>query len=167
MGVPLCISFKPTQLLGNLMSKNKVLALSSPGGHWVQLCRLIPAFKNSDVVYACTYNKASELSDDDNYYVIGDVSRDSIQRIFSVILGIVKILKKEKPAIIITTGALPGLITIFLGRCYGIKTIWLDSIANSEKISMSGKIASYLAHHSFTQWENLSGKRIKYIGRVI
>lgn len=149
------------------MLKNKVLALSSPGGHWVQLCRLIPSFKSSYVVYACTYNKASELSDDDNYYVIGDISRDSIQRVFSVISGIVKILKKEKPTVIITTGALPGLITIFLGRLLGIKTIWLDSIANSEKISMSGKIASYLAHNCFTQWENLAGERIKYIGRVI
>jgi UDP-N-acetylglucosamine:LPS N-acetylglucosamine transferase len=154
-------------MIGTKMLKNKVLALSSPGGHWVQLCRLIPAFKASDVIYACTYNKASELSDDDNYYIIGDISRDSIGRIFSVISGIVKILKKEKPTVIITTGALPGLIIILLGRLFGIKTIWLDSIANSEKISMSGKIASYLAHNCFTQWEILADKRIKYIGRVI
>ncbi len=146
---------------------NKILALSSPGGHWVQLCRLIPAFKECNVVYACTYSKASELTENDSYYVIGDISRDSIGRIFSVISGIVTILKKEKPTVIITTGALPGLITIFLGRIYGIKTIWLDSIANSEKISVSGKVASYLAHNCFTQWENLSNERIKYIGRVI
>jgi len=149
------------------MKRRKILAIASPGGHWVQLCRLIPAFSESDVVYACTYNKASELSDDDNYYVIGDISRDSMQRIFSVISGIIKILKKEKPTIIITTGALPGLITILLGRFYGIKTIWLDSIANSEKVSMSGKIASYLAHNCFTQWEGLADERIKYVGRVI
>lgn len=149
------------------MKRNKVLALSSPGGHWVQLCRLIPAFKASEVVYACTYNKASELSDDETYYVVGDISRDSIQRIFSVISDIVKILKKEKPTIIITTGALPGLITVLLGRLFGIKTIWLDSIANSEKISMSGKLASYLTRNCFTQWEGLANKRIKYIGRVI
>jgi UDP-N-acetylglucosamine:LPS N-acetylglucosamine transferase len=149
------------------MSKNKVLALSSPGGHWVQLCRLIPAFKAVDVVYACTYRKASELSEKDNYYVIGDISRDSIQRIFSVISGIVRILRKEKPTVIITTGALPGLITLVLGRLFGIKTIWLDSIANSEQVSMSGKIAAYLAHNCFTQWENLANNRIKYIGRVI
>jgi UDP-N-acetylglucosamine:LPS N-acetylglucosamine transferase len=149
------------------MKRSKILAIASPGGHWVQLFRLIPAFSKSEVVYACTYNKASELSDDDNYYVIGDISRDSIGRIFSVISGIVKILKKEKPTVIITTGALPGLITILLGRLFGIKTIWLDSIANSEKISMSGKIASHIAHNCFTQWEKLSDERIKYIGRVI
>jgi len=149
------------------VKRNKLLALSSPGGHWVQLCRLIPAFKECKVVYACTYSKASELADNDSYYVIGDISRDSIGRVFSVISGIVTILKKEKPTVIITTGALPGLITIFLGRIYGIKTIWLDSIANSEKISVSGKIASYLAHNCFSQWESLSNGRIKYIGRVI
>ena len=149
------------------MKKSKILAIASPGGHWVQLCRLIPVFSKFDVVYACTYSKASELAVNDNYHVIGDISRDTIGRIFSVISGIVKILKKEKPTIIVTTGALPGLITILLGRFYGIKTIWLDSIANSEKISMSGKIASYLAHNCFTQWENLADTRISYIGRVI
>jgi len=149
------------------MKRSKILAISSPGGHWVQLCRLIPAFKVCDVVYACSYNKASELSDNDNYYVIGDVSRDSIQRIFSVALGVVKILKEEKPTVIITTGALPGLISILLGRLYGVNTIWLDSIANSEKVSMSGKVASYFAHSCFTQWEYLSSERIRYIGRVI
>jgi len=149
------------------MKKNKVLALSSPGGHWVQLCRLLPVFKECDVVYACTYQKATELSDDDKYYVIGDISRDSIHRVFPVISGILSIFKKEKPTVIITTGALPGLITLVLGRCYGIKTIWLDSIANSEQVSMSGKIASFIAHNTYTQWEHLTNKRIQYIGRVI
>ena len=146
---------------------NKVLALSSPGGHWVQLCRLLPAFKTYDVVYACSYVKAAELTENDKYYVIDDISRDSMHRVFTVITCVLTIFKNEKPTVIITTGALPGLITIFLGRFYGIKTIWLDSIANSEKVSMSGKVASYLAHNAFTQWEHLTNNRIHYIGRVI
>jgi UDP-N-acetylglucosamine:LPS N-acetylglucosamine transferase len=150
-----------------LILKIKVLALSSPGGHWVQLCRLLPVFEKTDVVYACTYLKPTELSENDKYYVIEDISRDSIKNIFTVITKIVIILKKEQPSVIITTGALPGLITILLGRIYGKKTVWLDSIANSEKISFSGIIASHLAHNVFTQWENLASKRIQYIGRII
>ena len=149
------------------MKRNKVLAVSSPGGHWVQLCRMIPAFTNHEVVYACTYNKVTELNNNDKYHVIDDISRDSIGKIFKVISQNIKILKIEKPNVIITTGALPGLITLLLGRLYGAKTIWLDSIANSEEISMSGKIASYLANYSFTQWESLANERIRYIGRVI
>ncbi|MEP2653795.1 MAG: hypothetical protein ABJH06_17590 [Paraglaciecola sp.] len=149
------------------MNNNKILALSSPGGHWVQLCRVLPAFKGCEVIYACTYTKPTELSEDDNYYTIGDISRDTISRSPKVIAGIWKILKKEKPTFVITTGALPGLITILLARLRGIKTIWLDSIANSEEISFSGRLASFLAHDCFTQWEGLATSRVKYIGRVI
>jgi UDP-N-acetylglucosamine:LPS N-acetylglucosamine transferase len=147
--------------------KQKILAISSPGGHWVQLCRLLPVFSTYDVVYACTYEKTTELNINDKYYVIGDISRDTISRIFNVIAGLVTILKKERPTHVFTTGALPGLITILIARLFGAKTIWLDSIANSEKISVSGTIASYLASHCFTQWEHLANNRIKYIGRVL
>ncbi|MCJ8349709.1 hypothetical protein [Moritella sp.] len=149
------------------MNKNKILAISSPGGHWVQLCRLLPLFASNNVVYACTYEKPTELSDSDNYYVIGDISRDTISRLFNVVSGLLSILRKEKPTHVITTGALPGLITIIIARLLGSKTIWLDSIANSEKISLSGFVASYFAHNSFTQWEHLANKRTQYIGRVI
>ena len=47
------------------MSKNKILALSSPGGHWVQLCRLLPVFDKFEMVYACTYVKPTELKASD------------------------------------------------------------------------------------------------------
>jgi len=151
----------------NTNDKKKVLAISSPGGHWVQLCRLLPVLSKYEVVYACTYEKTAELSSKDKYYVIGDISRDTISRVFNVIAGLVKILKKERPTHVFTTGALPGLITILVARLFGSKTIWLDSIANSEKVSLSGTIASYLSNHCFTQWEHLANKRIKYIGRVI
>jgi UDP-N-acetylglucosamine:LPS N-acetylglucosamine transferase len=147
--------------------KKKILAVSSPGGHWVQLCRLLPVFSKYEVVYACTYEKTTELNSSDKYYIIGDISRDTISRVFNVIAGLVTILKKERPTHVFTTGALPGLITIIIARFFGAKTIWLDSIANSEEISMSGKIASYFSNHCFTQWEHLANSRIKYIGRVI
>lgn len=149
------------------MKISKILVVSSPGGHWVQLCRLLPAFSDCKIVYACTYEKAVELPLDANYYQIGDINRDSIGKLFHVGSGIFKMLKYEKPTHIISTGALPGLLTLILGKLLGARTIWLDSIANSETISMSGKLASYFANDCFTQWEKLSTSKIKYIGRVI
>lgn len=145
----------------------KILVISSPGGHWVQLCRLIPALKENTVVYACTYERPTEIQKSDTYHKIEDISRDSIGRLPSAISNTWKIIKDEKPDIIITTGALPGLLAIAVGRLRRTKTIWLDSIANSEQVSMSGRIASYCANECYTQWSNLTNKRIKYIGRVI
>jgi len=151
----------------NGINKIKVLAVSSPGGHWVQLCRLLPVFSAYEVIYVCTYDKPTELNVNDKYYVIGDISRDSISRVFSVIGDLLRILKNERPTHVFTTGALPGLIAVIVARLFGSQTIWLDSIANSEKASLSGTIASYLSNHCFTQWEHLENKRIKYIGRIV
>ncbi len=150
-----------------MTKKLKVLAVSSPGGHWVQLSRLLPIFNENEVVYASTYIKPVELDKSDTYYIIEDISRDSLKKIFSSMVKIFSIINKEKPSHVITTGALPGLIAILIARSFGIKTIWLDSIANSEKMSASGMVASFVAHDCLTQWEHLSSSRIKYIGRVI
>lgn len=144
-----------------------VLVLSSPGGHWVQLCRLNPALQRSNLIYACTYVRPAELEACDTYYKIEDISRDSLKRLPSSISKIYRIFNREKPEIVITTGALPGLIAIIIGKIRGVQTIWLDSIANSENVSMSGRVASYIADDCYTQWEHLTSKRIKYMGRVI
>lgn len=149
------------------MPNKKILAVSSPGGHWVQLCRLVPSFDSCSVVYAGVYTRPTELNSDAVYYQIGDVSRDTMLKIPKVSSTIIKIIRNEKPNFIITTGALPGLLTLFIGKLFGIKTIWLDSIANSESISASGRLASYIADDCFTQWPNLTTSKIKYIGRVV
>lgn len=145
----------------------KILAISSPGGHWVQLCRLLPIFESKNVVFACTYDKAVELDKSCIYHKIEDISRDSIGRLWKACWSVFCILKEEKPTHVLTTGALPGLLALILARFLGSKTIWIDSIANSEKMSLSGTLASFFAHDCFTQWEHLSSNRVKYIGRVI
>jgi hypothetical protein len=146
------------------MKKYKVLAVSSPGGHWIQLNRLAPAFDSCDVVYASTYNH--EFSDR-SYFKLPDASRDTPLRMFPLFLGLLKVIVRERPNCIITTGALPGLVAILVGRILGKKTIWLDSIANSESISMSGKVAAYISTNTFTQWDSLATHRVRYIGRIV
>lgn len=63
-----------------------------------------------------------------------------------------------RPDVVITTGALPGLLVLLFGRLAGARTIWLDSLANSEKLSMSGRWAKVIASRWLTQWPQLAGK---------
>ena len=59
---------------------------------------------------------------------------------------------------VITTGSLPALIALVLAKyVFGAKTIWIDSIANAEKLSASGKKAGKIADLWLTQWPQLSG----------
>ena len=57
---------------------------------------------------------------------------------------------------VISTGAAPGYFAIRIGRLLGAKTIWVDSIANAEELSMTGKLVQRHADVWLTQWEHLS-----------
>jgi len=58
----------------------------------------------------------------------------------------------------VTTGAAPGYLAIRLGRLMGAKTIWVDSVANAEELSMSGRLAGRHAGLWLTQWAHLAGR---------
>jgi len=145
----------------------KILAIASAGGHWTQLLRLTPAFEGMDLVFVSTKDCFLEEVSQYKYYTIEDFSRKNKSKIPKTFKGIIKILRKEKPEVVLTTGAAPGLISLLVAKIFGIKTIWIDSIANVEKLSMSGKIASYFADRAYTQWAHLASNRVIYRGNVL
>jgi hypothetical protein len=66
------------------------------------------------------------------------------------------ILTKVRPNVVITTGAAPGYFAIRLAAMAGIRTVWIDSIANADALSLSGSKAGRHADLWLTQWEHLS-----------
>ena len=66
------------------------------------------------------------------------------------------IVAKERPDYVISTGAAPGYMSILFGRLFGAQTIWVDSIANVDRLSMSGKWAGKIANLWLTQWPQLA-----------
>jgi hypothetical protein len=66
------------------------------------------------------------------------------------------IMWTEKPDIVISTGAAPGYLALRLGRLINAKTIWLDSIANVDQLSLSGLRVGRYADLWLTQWPHLA-----------
>ncbi len=56
----------------------------------------------------------------------------------------------------ISTGALPGYMALRLGKLLGANTIWVDSIANVEELSESGRRIGNHADLWLTQWQHLA-----------
>lgn len=150
--------------------KSRVLIVCSGGGHWVQMKRLLPAFDGLIVSVAtvelsclrsCDFTFNSEIQ-------IPDFNRKNPRSIGAFFFRAVSILFSLKPTHVVSTGAAPGLVMLFVARLMGCKVLWIDSIANAKKLSMSGRIACYFASAVFTQWEHLDGKHgARYVGRVI
>lgn len=79
-----------------------------------------------------------------------------------------RIVARIRPDVVISTGAAPGFFCILFGRMLGAKTLWIDSVANGEELSMCGKLSKRFAHECLTQWEHLSARPSpKYRGAVL
>lgn len=148
--------------------KKRILALSSGGGHWVQLLRLRPAFDDGCEVTFATVDKGYEVDlDGGKLVVIPDANRSNWWNVICSAAAILCLLVKLRPDVVISTGAAPGYLAIRLGKMLGAKTIWLDSVANAEELSMSGEKVGAHADLWLTQWEHLSKEAgPQFFGRV-
>ncbi|MGJ8677683.1 MAG: UDP-N-acetylglucosamine--LPS N-acetylglucosamine transferase [Akkermansiaceae bacterium] len=148
--------------------KKKLLAISSGGGHWVQLLRLRPAFEECDVVYATV--KEGYRSDVGScaFHTVPNANRWDKIGMIKCALSILFLLLRERPDIVISTGAAVGFFGVRLAKCLGMKTIWVDSIANAEELSLSGQKAGQFVDLWLTQWEHLSqSKGPQFFGNVL
>lgn len=133
-----------------------ILAVASGGGHWVQLLRLRPAFEGMRCVYASVKDDQAADVSPNRYYAVPDANRSTKFKLIWQLAKLTFIVLRERPDVIVSTGAAPGYIAIRLGRLVGARTLFIDSIANAERLSLSGHLASHHADLMLTQWQQLS-----------
>jgi UDP-N-acetylglucosamine:LPS N-acetylglucosamine transferase len=150
-------------------SRHRILAVASAGGHWVQLARLSEAFEDSDTLYVTTVAGQTAPTGDRAVAKISDGSRNEPWRLLAAGLQLGLLMLRFRPHAVITTGAAPGYVALRLGKLLGCRTVWLDSIANAEELSMSARLARRYADLWLTQWEDLSRRTpgLDYWGQIL
>ncbi|WP_200942748.1 MULTISPECIES: glucuronosyltransferase [unclassified Rhizobium] len=143
-----------------LRPKTDIVAVASSGGHWQQLLLATQTLRlTRSVLYVTTKPELLAQAGIENGRTVLDCNRDTLGKMVKSIFQCLSIILVHRPAVVISTGAAPGIICLAAGRLIGAHTIWIDSFANVEKLSMSGKIARYVANTWLTQWEHLSTAR--------
>ena len=146
----------------------RVLAVASGGGHWVQLRRVTPAFADHEVVYVTVNAAYSGDVGQDRFYLINDATRWNKLGLLQMAVRLARIILTEKPDVIVSTGAAPGYLALRIGRLLGVRTVWIDSIANVEQLSLSGQRAGKYADVWLTQWPHLArSEGPHYVGAVL
>jgi len=130
--------------------------VASGGGHWVQLLRLLPAFEGCDLAFV-TVNPAyrPEVSGY-RFHVVNDATRWNKLGLVVMGLRLLRIIRLERPDVIVSTGAAPGYLAIRIGRLLGCRTIWVDSMANVDVLSLSGQRIGKYVDLWLTQWPHLA-----------
>ncbi|MFW2831113.1 UDP-N-acetylglucosamine--LPS N-acetylglucosamine transferase [Sphingomonas sp. ID0503] len=151
------------------MTRKRILLVASAGGHWVQLCRLSKAFEGHEVQYVTTMKGAIAPNSDRPVAIVPDASRNDVFKLLILLVRLVVLIARYRPHVLVTTGAAPGLLALQVGGLLGARTVWIDSVANSEELSLSGKLAGRVASLWLTQWKHLSGTApgLTYMGCVL
>jgi UDP-N-acetylglucosamine:LPS N-acetylglucosamine transferase len=133
----------------------RILAVASGGGHWIQLRRLARTFGYHDVAYVSVNKDYSAEVSPCRLYTVNDANRWNKFGVMMLGLRLLCIVLKERPHVVISTGAAPGFLALLFAKCIGAKTIWIDSLANVEQMSLSGRLAQRYADLWLTQWPEL------------
>ena len=153
------------------MSKNlRVCLTASAGGHLTQLLKLSKSWQGYETFCVTTSDVVREkLQKYGKVYVVGECNRQHPLKLIKVLLRCIRIVLREKPHVVMSTGAAVGCITCFLGKFVSAKIVWIDSITNVERISLSGRMVRHIADLFLVQWPELRGqyKKVEYVGTTI
>jgi len=138
----------------NNASARRLCIVSSCGGHLTEVRLLQPAFRDADVFYVL--NSRVELPQDmqGRTFFVRHSERDWIflRNLFEAW----QILRREKPDIILSTGAGPAVPFALVGRLLGIPNIFVETFTRVTKPSLTGRIMYRLANRFFYQWRDLA-----------
>lgn len=148
----------------------KICLAASAGGHLSQLMKLMEGLAGYETVCITTSQMVQEsLGRLGRVYVVGECNRRSPYRVLKVLLRCIRVIFRERPDVLISTGAAAGCMACYLGKMSGAKVIWVDSIANVKHLSLSGMMVRYIADVFLVQWPELANQyeNVEYAGTLI
>ncbi|MCC5821676.1 MAG: UDP-N-acetylglucosamine--LPS N-acetylglucosamine transferase [Planctomycetes bacterium] len=135
----------------------------------MELLRLAPAFTDCDMAYVTVVSDyRDQIPSSARFHTVVDVTRWNKLKWLLCAAQLARIIAKERPAFVITTGAMPGYLACRIAKVLGAKVAWLDSIANVEELSRSGQLAGRFVDLWLTQWPHLADSNgPEYRGAVL
>ena len=138
-------------------SKNlKVCMVGSSGGHLAHLYMLKPFWKDLDRFWV-TFDKedAKSILKNERFYPCYYPTNRSLKALIINIIIAWKVLRKEKPDLIISSGAAVAVPFFYLGKLFGSKLIYIEVFDRINKPTMTGKLVYPITDKFIVQWEEL------------
>lgn len=134
----------------------KICLVGSSGGHLTHLYMLKDFLREKNRFWV-TFDKTdanSILKDEKKYYCYYPTNRNIKNLIKNTFLAI-KILVKEKPDLIISSGAAVAVPFFYIGKLMGAKTVYIEVFDRIDKPTMTGKMVYPITDKFIVQWEEM------------
>jgi beta-1,4-N-acetylglucosaminyltransferase len=133
--------------------RTKICIVSSCGGHLTEVRALLPVYKEYEHFYVINDKIILPSDMEGKTYFIRHSERDVL--FFVNLCEAWAILRKERPCLILSTGAGPIVPFALVAKFFKIPIIFIEISAQVTKPSLSGRIMYRLADRFIYQWEHL------------
>jgi hypothetical protein len=150
-------------------SERPLLLVCSAGGHLLQLLELRSAWETFPRVWV-TFDKSdtsSLLRGERVVHAHGPTNRHVPNLLRNLRLA-AAVMRAERPAAVLTTGAGLAVPFAWVGRLYGVPTVYVESFTRIDELSLSARLISPVASRLYVQWPELAGHapRLRFAGNL-
>ncbi|HEL1563405.1 TPA: UDP-N-acetylglucosamine--LPS N-acetylglucosamine transferase [Streptococcus suis] len=134
----------------------KICLVGSSGGHLAHLNMLRPLWSEEERFWV-TFDKedARSILKKEKLYPCYFPTNRNIKNLIRNTFLAIKILKKEKPDIIISSGAAVAVPFFYIGKLFGAKTVYIEVFDRIDKPTVTGKLVYPITDKFIVQWEEM------------
>lgn len=134
----------------------KVCLVGSSGGHLTHLYMLKNFWKDKEHFWV-TFDKedARSLLEGEKMYPCYYPTNRNIKNLIKNTIIAWKVLRKEKPDLIISCGAAVAVPFFYLGKLFGAKTIYIEVFDRIDASTVTGKMVYPIADKFIVEWEEM------------
>jgi beta-1,4-N-acetylglucosaminyltransferase len=141
----------------------------SSGGHLLTLWMLRPAWVGFSRVWV-TFDKSdsrSLLADERVLFAHGPTNRN-IKNTLRNFLVAWRSIRALRPKVVVTTGAGVAVPFVWVGRLFGARAVFVESISRIDELSLSCRLVKPVCDRIYVQWPELrgTGAKLRYAGQV-
>ena len=144
--------------------------VGSSGGHLAQLMALRPLWEEHDRFWVTfpTEDAKSLLANERVYWCSHPTNRNVKNLIRNTGLAL-RILPKERPTHLLSTGAAVAVPCFYLGRLLGASLIFIETFDRIETPTLTGRIVNPITQHMFVQVPEQLGlyRRAEVLGPLL
>lgn len=137
----------------------KLCLTCSVGGHLTQLTQLKPLYEKYDHVLITEDTALTRaMEGKENIRFVKLINRKMWNFPFVLLYNSFRslfLLLREKPSVIISTGALSAVPVCYFGKLLGKKVVFIESYAKVSSPTLSGRLVYKIADLFIIQWEEL------------
>jgi UDP-N-acetylglucosamine:LPS N-acetylglucosamine transferase len=137
------------------IKSTKICIAASAGGHLKEILQLAPFYNKYDH-YFVTLNRpdGTDLAKREKVFFVECPARNPIKLLKNFTQSY-SIFIKQKPDIVISTGADTALVTCYLAKLFGKKVIYIESYCRPTKPSITGQLVYPIADLFIYQWKEM------------